>query len=288
MSITKTAVSIGKFECLHRGHQKLIANIRAKEKEGLCSTVITIDTGLSRQVLTREEKQSLLKDMGVQQCPWILMDQAFRNMEPETFVKEILVGRFHAAYVTAGEDFRYGRDRRGDGALLKSLGREYGFQVDLEGKEQLRGRQISSSWIRQELEKGNLPLANELLGYPYFLGGQVIQGNHLGRTLGMPTVNLELKPQKLLPPLGVYASVTTVRGTDYAGVTNIGYRPTVEEQEKRLGAETHLFGFSGRLYGEQVKVSLLGFLREERRFADLDSLRLQILKDIEKGKQYFA
>lgn len=208
-------------------------------------------------------------------------------MQPEEFVREILVRRLHTKYLTAGSDFRFGYQRKGDGRLLMQLGKKYGFQVVLMEKEQEGGKDISSTWIRELLTEGDIRMVNRLLGYPYFVQGIVSQGNRLGRTIGVPTINVYPQGEKLVPPSGVYVTRAILKGRIYKGVTNVGYKPTIHEQKKQLGMETHLFDCAEELYGEPVRVYFLEFLRPEQQFGSLQELRGQLERDIQKSKQYF-
>ncbi len=289
------AVSIGKFECLHRGHQKLIENIKAQEQHGLHSTVIMIEppsksetSSVKTQVFTLEERRNTLAHMGINECLPLEMNADFRNMEAETFVKNILVEQLHVKYLTAGVDFRFGRERAGDGTLLKNLGKQYGFEVTILEKEMEQEREISSSWVRETLLKGDIEIVNTLLGYRYFISGEVEQGNHIGRRLGLPTVNIYPQESKLLPPFGVYASLARIDGQEYEGVTNIGMKPTVQEQSKQVGVETNLFYFHKETYGKKIQVFLCTFLRPERAFPEVSCLKRQILTDIAETKRYFS
>lgn len=284
----RTAVSVGKFECLHRGHQKLLHNIKKQNTYGMTSTVITIELPGKQQVLLEEERKELLKQKGIDRWVSMPLDRQLMEMEPEVFVREILVNQFRAGYVTAGLDFRFGRNRKGDGQLLEEMGKQYGFEVTLVEKEWEQGREISSSWIREALLQGNLPLVNGLLGYEYFLTGQVAYGNQIGRRLGMPTVNMEIPAEKLVPPAGVYMSKTLVKGKIYESITNLGLRPTIQEEKKSLRAETFLYDFHQEIYGQPVQVKLLYRVRQEQQFGDLDQLKQQIRKDMEWGREFFA
>ncbi len=288
MSNKQKAVSIGKFECLHKGHQRLLENIRAQEENNMESTVITIDIPEKQQVLLECERRDLLHRMNVDRCISLPLNEQLMEMEPEAFVKNILIDQLNVGYVTAGVDFRFGRQRKGDGTLLMLLGKAYGFEVVLMEKEQEQGKEISSSWIREELLKGNIPLVNQLLGYQYFIEGEVFHGNQIGRILGMPTVNMELPGKKLVPPNGVYFSQTMVGSKKYNSITNIGYRPTIHEAEKILGAETHIYNFDKDIYGENVRVMFCEYVRPEKEFSSLEHLKAQIRKDMQQGKEYFA
>lgn len=286
-----SAVSLGKFDGLHRGHRELMKHVLAKKKEGLTSVIFTFEKnptrmfqGLSGQnIMTNEERRNLLADAGIEElleCPFI---PEISHMEPEKFVKEVLVGQLHAAFVAVGEDFHFGFQRKGDCKMLKSLGEQYGFSVEVVEKVKSHGRDISSTYVREALHEGNIPLANELLGYRYFVSGEVLHGRQIGRTLGLPTTNLLPSTQKLLPPNGVYLTKTFLEEGDYYGITNIGYKPTVGGETQK-GVETFLFDFQGDLYGQKIRVEFIEFERPEQKFKSLEELKARILSDVYWGK----
>lgn len=290
-----TAVTLGKFDGLHRGHRKLIG--RVCEREGLAGTVVTIwPDPEQKALLTKGEKKELLASLGVQwwiDCPFL---PQISRMEPEAFVREVLVGRLRAKYIAVGSDFRFGYQRRGDCRLLARLGQELGYELEIVEKERHEGREISSSYIREALERGDMELVNALLGYPYTVQGEVLHGRKIGRTLGMPTTNLIPSAGKLLPPNGVYATRTILdkaraEGPDglpevYCGITNVGYKPTVGEYFR--GVETYLFDYDGDLYGRMISVQFYAYERPERKFAGMEALREQMHRDILFGKRYFS
>lgn len=286
-----SAVSLGKFDGLHRGHQKLIGHVLRQKEQGLSAVIFTFEknptrilSGLSGQnILTNEERREKLEQAGIDrllECPFV---PELSHMEPERFVEEVLVRQLRAAFVAVGTDFRFGYQRRGDHELLEKMGRRYGFHTEVIGKEQSHGRDISSTYVREALHEGNIPLANELLGYRYFVSGEVLHGRQIGRTLGLPTTNLLPSEDKLLPPNGVYLTRTVMEEGDYYGITNIGYKPTVGG-ETRKGVETFLFDYSGDLYGRHLYVEFLEFERPEQKFKSLEELKAQILSDVHWGK----
>jgi len=281
-----TAVTLGKFDGLHRGHQQLIRRICAQKERGLESVVVTVWPDPSaRALLTKGEKKLRLCEMGVQwwmDCPFL---PQISRMEPEDFVKDILAAKLRAKYIAVGEDFHFGYQRKGDWRLLRSLEKELGYELEVVEKETYEGSEISSSRVRAALEKGDMELVQTLLGYPYTVQGEVLHGRHIGRTLGMPTTNLIPSAGKLLPPNGVYATVTHLDGKKRYGITNIGYKPTVGEYFR--GVETYLFDFDGDLYGKNITVELHAFERPERKFASMEALREQMHRDIEFGRKYF-
>ncbi|MDO4633403.1 MAG: bifunctional riboflavin kinase/FAD synthetase [Eubacteriales bacterium] len=282
-----TAITLGKFDGLHRGHQQLISRVCAKEKEGLASVVITIwPDPQADALLTLGEKKDRLKKLGVSwwiDCPFL---PEIAHMPPEEFVSEILVKRFRAKYITVGSDFCFGYQRRGNVELLKKLQTKLGYQLEVVEKEMYQDRVISSTYVREALSRGEMELVAELLGYPYSVQGEVLHGRRIGRTLGMPTTNLIPSVHKLLPPNGVYATKTLWNGEIYEGVTNIGFKPTIGELFR--GVETYLFDFDEDLYGQTIEVQLHGFERPEQKFDSIDELKEQMHRDILFGRAYFG
>ena len=245
----ETAISIGKFDGLHQGHQLLVERIVKKKQEGLKALIFTFDFGDRPVLLLPEERREMLRKWGVDyllECPFV---ESISHMEAEEFVRKILVERLHVRYLAVGTDFRFGCQRRGDYRLLQRLSAECGYEVEVVEKACWQGEEISSSRIRRELEQGRMELVNQLLGYAYSVTGEVLHGRKIGRTLGMPTTNIVPSERKLLPPNGVYATRTVIAGELFEGITNIGYKPTVGA-EPRKGVETYLFDLDRNLYGE--------------------------------------
>lgn len=284
MTEKRTAVSIGKFESLHRGHQKLIGKILAQEKNGLRGTVVTIEQENLPQVFTRAERMRTLARMGVSSHVLLFLD-AIRRMEPEQFVKEILVDRLRAGYVACGVDFRFGYRCRGDAAMLGALGEAYGFLVEPVEKETDGGREISSTRVREALLAGDMQTVTRLLGGPYFIEGTVRRGRGLGHTLGMPTANITVPEDKLTPPCGVYLGTAEAEGVSCKSITNIGHKPSVQPAGPALTAETYLYDFDGDLYGKALRVELGRFVRRERRFESVEALQAQMREDISLGEE---
>ena len=289
----RSSVTLGTFDGLHRGHQKLINLIRREQGEKNRSVIFTFDVSPRsyilhsppKYLLTYEERRELAENLGVDilaECPFT---EALMHMEPEDFVKEYLAERLHARYLAVGPDFRFGYQRRGTPELLKELGRTYGFRTEIVEKEKYKGRDISSTFVREELEKGHIEEVNQLLGYTYFTKGEIVHGRQLGRTIGIPTANLIPPVIKKLPPNGVYITESLIQGKTYQGITNIGYKPTVKENF--LGVETYLFSCNADLYGQEAEVRFYRYLRPEIKFSSLEELKCQMLKDIEEGKSYF-
>ncbi len=291
-----SVLSLGKFDGLHRGHELLMRYMKQKKQEvkELKAVVFTFDIpprervqDIQSQVLTTgAEKERLFEDAGIDyviECPFT---RQIMCMEPETFIHKIVTA-CHVKYMVVGTDFRFGHKRRGDYRMLEDFAAQYGYEVKVVDKIQENNRDISSTYVREELMAGNIEKANDLLGYPFFVEGCVSHGRQMGKkVLDIPTINLLPPEDKLLPPFGVYISETEWKGRHYPGITNVGCKPTVEG-ENPIGVETHLFDVSEDLYGEKVRVSFLKHVRPEQRFPSLQALKEQMKQDIEYGKVYF-
>ncbi|MCC8060112.1 MAG: bifunctional riboflavin kinase/FAD synthetase [Clostridiales bacterium] len=287
-----TVATIGKFDGRHVGHQKLLREmLRLRREEGLKTAVFTFDmapagivTGRPQTVITtNQERRANMEKMGIDYLIEYPFDASVAHMSAEDFVAVILVGQMRARAIVAGTDCGFGYKRSGSAALLAELAPKYGYRAAIIEKQQDDHRDISSTYVREELDRGNIEKANELLGEPYAIHGTVIHGRHLGSTLGFPTANIQPPPEKHLPCFGVYVSNVLVDGKTYRGVTNIGCKPTVGK-ESRAGVETFIFDLEEDLYGKNIEVQLLNFERPEQKFASIEELRAQI----ERDKRYAA
>jgi riboflavin kinase/FMN adenylyltransferase len=289
-----SAVTLGKFDGLHLGHMQLIDLIISYKKQGLTAIMFSFLLHPSNLfsdkefelIYTEEEKITRLKRTGMDVLISYPFTEATRLMEPEEFIRDILVGQLDAKVIVVGNDFRFGIDRRGDVELLKSLENTYGYKVIACEKSKWRHEIISSSSIRQALKDGNMEKVNAMLGHAYSIRGEVVHGRKLGRTIGMPTTNLIPSSNKLLPPCGVYSSKSRISGIYYPGVTNIGYKPTVGEDEQ-LGVETYIFDYSNDLYGKTIEVELHTYLRPELKFGSLEELIQRMKEDILEARKEF-
>ncbi|MDO5410695.1 MAG: bifunctional riboflavin kinase/FAD synthetase [Lachnospiraceae bacterium] len=291
----RSIVTLGKFDGLHLGHQQLFQKLNLMKKKNNCRTVaFTFSTALLfwkfgenfKCILEREERRRMFEKLGVDmvvECPFT---QEIRNMDAEVFVKNILVDQLHAACIIIGRDFHFGHNRKGDYQLLEKLSRKYDFELQMIDEVFDQGIRISSSAIREAIAKGRMEDANRMLGYTFSVEGEILTGQKLGRTIDMPTINMIPSVNKLLPPFGVYASVTEIDGVFYTGVTNIGKKPTVGEFA--VGVETHLLHAKGDFYGKFARVSLFHFQRSEQKFSSVDILKEQMHKDAENAERYLA
>ena len=313
-ALIPTTVAIGNFDGLHRGHQQVIQPILNFAYDSQASewqlqspslvvgedanptpnvhthtTVVTFNphpqeffSGQHRTLLTPlNEKVEELSVWGVEQLVLLPFDRELAALSPQEFVETILVQQLRSQRISVGEDFRFGWQRRGTATDLQAIAANFGIPVSIVPLHTCEGERISSSSIRQAIEQGDLQRALVLLGRPYTLLGTVIEGQQLGRTIGFPTANLQLPPEKFLPRLGVYAVRVFIEACPSAssllGVMNIGYRPTVNGTYPSV--EIHLLDWSGDLYGKTLKVQLEKFLRPEQKFASLEALKAQIQVD---------
>lgn len=288
-----TAVSLGKFDGIHKGHRRLLEYLGQKKKEGLKTVIFTFDIPPKwrlnslqegKLLTTNEEKAQIFAEYGIDylvECPFT---PEVMQMEAKDFVA-LAVRRLHIKSLAVGTDFRFGHKRQGDDKLLRELAGQFGYELNVVDKQKEDGRDISSTFIREELLAGRLKRASKLLGYPYFVQGIVVHGNEIGGALlGIPTVNLLPPEEKLLPPFGVYLTKVTIYGhgagrAAYHGVTNVGCKPTVEGKNP-VGVETHLLGFDGLLYGRRIRVEFLERVRAEMKFGSLGELKRQMCRDI--------
>ncbi|MGL5437735.1 MAG: bifunctional riboflavin kinase/FAD synthetase [Lachnospiraceae bacterium] len=289
-----TIVTIGKFDGRHKGHQKLLREMmRLKQEYGFKTSVFTFDmspagvvTGQEQTVITTNmERRSRMESIGIDYLVEYPFDDQAAHMTPETFVREVLTGAMNAKAIVAGTDCRFGYRRAGDAALLGALSDRYGYQAVIIEKEQDDHRDISSTYIREELDKGNIEKANKLLGEPYSIHGTVIHGNHIGSSLGFPTANIIPPSDKHLPPFGVYVSTVRLNGQSYGGVSNIGRKPTIHG-DNPIGIETYIMDMEADLYGKEITIQLLHFCRPEQKFESLDALKLQVEKDKRAAADY--
>lgn len=292
----KSAVTFGKFDGLHLGHQKLTRRVLELKKENndIVGIVCAFDMRplwkakqmhMKCLMTGRERYYHLDREMDyLVECPFT---EDFRSMTARDFIRDVVCGVFHAKYVVVGTDFRFGRDQGGDVHTLEQYAKEYGYEPVVIEKERYNGNIISSTYIRDVLKEGNVQLTNYLLGYPFEVNGTVEHGRKLGRTLGFPTMNVVWPEHKLVPPKGVYISEVTVDGVKYPGISNVGVKPTVSKDD-RVVLESFLFNYGSEAYGRKVRVEFLEFRRPEQKFGSIDEMKACVDKDIAYGKRYFG
>lgn len=288
-------LALGNFDGLHRGHQKVIEQIRQRAADrGGSAVVLTFDPHPPRVVrpdrapallMTMPQKTAALADAGLHGMAVVRFTEAFSRWSPEQFVHQVLVDWLRVAEVWVGADFLFGHERAGNFSLLRTLGQQYGFRAEKIEPVRYKEFVVSSTRIRRLVAEGRVDEAGALLGHHYVVGGVVVHGAARGRTLGFPTANLSTD-NELMPPAGVYATIAEVGGARWPAVTNVGVRPTFGEHAA-LSVETHVLGYTGDLYGAAMAVSFVQRLREERRFADVAALTAQITADVDRARQLF-
>jgi len=289
--------TIGNFDGVHLGHQAVLNQLALKgDMLGLPAIVITFEPqpieffapDKAPPRLSRfREKVEALRSYSIQQMCVLRFNQSLAQMSADAFIQQLLVQGLNVRYLVVGDDFKFGKDRKGDFSLLQKVGKAQGFQVVNMHTFAIADTRVSSTRIRQALEVGDLMLAQTLLGHPYKMSGRVAHGDKRGRTMGFPTANIHLHRRKV-PLRGVYAiRLFGIQGEPVEGVANVGVRPTVDGGDKAL-LEVHLFDFDTEIYGEYVQVHFLRKLRDEQKFSGLEALIEQIGLDCVAAKQYFS
>ena len=290
-----SVVCIGAFDGLHLGHRALVRHAVARARAMGVAAVAVAFEPLPREYFAQGEppprltlardKVAMLNELGVDAVGLLRFDARMAAMQPEDFVQQLLVQRLSAREVWIGPEFCFGNRRRGDLALLQAMGAERGFAAGEIDPVDLHGERISSTRIRQLLREGNFTHANDLLGRPYSIGGRVVRGRQLGRTLGFPTANLRFPKTPALS--GIYATwVHGVFDQPWPSVSSFGTRPTVDGVEPLL--EAHLFDFQGDLYGRHIEVEFVAKLRDEEKFQDLAALTDQMHRDAEQARHILS
>ena len=291
----KTILTLGTFDGVHIGHRKILERITQNTENGEYESLVLTFFPHPRMVLqgdsdvkllnTLSEKITLLENIGIQNLVIHPFDEAFSRLTAEEFVKTVLVDQFHIQKIIIGHDHRFGRNRTANIDDLIAFGKQYGFEVEQISVQEIDAVSISSTKIRKALLEGNMALANEFLGYNYFISGTILKGKQLGRTIGFPTANLQIDEKfKLIPRNGVYVVKSTINQKTVFGMMNIGFNPTVAGEN--LSIEIHFFDFDGELYDQKISVSLLEYLRPEQKFDSVELLKQQLEKDRHSALAY--
>lgn len=279
---------MGTFDGVHIGHRKILEKVTQNTENGKYESLVLTFFQHPRIVLqiqsdvkllnTIGEKIDLLENLGIQNLVIHTFDETFSKLSAEEFVKTVLVDRFHIHKIIIGHDHRFGRNRTANIDDLIAFGKKYDFEVEQISVQEIKDVSISSTKIRNALTEGNMALANEYLGYEYFLTGNVSKGKQLGRTIGFPTANLIIEENdKLIPKNGVYVVKSIINQKIVFGMMNIGFNPTVAGEN--LSVEVHYFDFDTDLYDQKIRVSVLKYLRPEQKFESVNLLQEQLKKD---------
>lgn len=287
-STKKTILTLGTFDGVHIGHKKILDRITQHTENGKYESLVLTFFPHPRMVLQEKseirllntigEKIKLLEATGIENLVVHPFNESFSRLTADEFVRTILVEKFQIQKIIIGHDHRFGRNRTANIDDLIAFGIEYGFEVEQISAEEIQDVSVSSTKIRKALNEGNMALANEYLGYSYFLNGTVAKGKQLGRTIGFPTANIHIEEDyKLIPKIGVYVVKAIVNEETVFGMMNIGFNPTVNGEKQTI--EVHLFDFDKDIYDQNIEVSLLHYIREEQKFSSLDALKAQIAQD---------
>ena len=291
-------VTSGTFDGVHVGHKKILSRLQEiSDQSGGETVVLTFwphprmvvsEDSQSLQLLsTIDEKIELFSELGIQHLLIVPFTRSFSELSSEEFIQQILVDKIGTKKLVIGYDHRFGRNREGSFDFLKNNCATYGFEVEEIPRQDIEDMAISSSRIRKALVTGHIQEANELLGRPYTISGTIVKGKQLGRTIGFPTANLHAhESYKLIPQNGVYIINATYDGEVFKGILNIGVRPTVDGTLRTI--EAHLFDFDKEIYGEDLKLELLQYLRPEQKFDSLTALMQQINLDRERALIFFS
>jgi riboflavin kinase/FMN adenylyltransferase len=291
-----TVLTLGVFDGLHLGHQLIMRTVVERARAiNAVPTVITFDPH-PRAVLHPESAPPLLQTfdqkieafgvLGIEQTIVVRFTREFAQLEAEDFLRDVVRDRLQAVEVYLGRGFAFGRNREGNIELLRKVSKQLRFSADEVPEVCLRGQRISSSKIRGLLAEGRVNLARRMLGRPYGVEGRVVRGAARGRSLGFPTANL--RPEnRVIPRGGVYVTATLIEGAWRRSITNIGTRPTFENNSAPVSVETYVMNWTGDLYNDVVRVRFLHRLRNERKFASIDELKQQIARDLERASKYF-
>lgn len=283
-----TYVTIGTFDGIHIGHQKILSDLITSAKQDKRKSVLLTFFPHPRMVLqqnvsiellnTIDEKAQLLEQMGLDYLIIHPFSKEFSRLTALDFVRDVLVNQLNTSKLIIGYDHHFGKNREGNIDQLREYSHLYDFEVEEIPAQDIDDVSVSSTKIRKALHEGLLKTANKYLGYKFMVNGTVVNGKKLGGQIGFPTANIDVKEDyKLIPKTGVYVIQSSINGKNYFGMMNIGYRPTVDGKHQTI--EAHFFNFDGDLYGKSLKIEFLYFLREEQKFDSVEELILQLKKD---------
>lgn len=285
-NIEESVVTIGKFDGVHKGHQTLVRKtVDFAKKNKVKSVIFTFGNhpvnyfypNRIKNIISNKDKIEIFRKSDIDVVIMIPFDEEMTKISANDFVKNILVDKLHAKKIIVGHDFSFAKNKEGNADVLKSLSSEYNFEVEVVQPIKINGTRISSSYIRDLILNGNIEDIREFLGDNYKLSGKVVSSKQLGRKIGFPTANIEVRKDMLIPKNGIYATKVYVGDKVYFGATNIGYNPTVEG--KCLSVETNILQFNKEIYGEVIKIEFLERLRDEKKFSSIDELKNQLKFD---------
>jgi len=294
-SFRNCVITIGTFDGVHRGHQKIIHSLQQEaEKNGGESVLITfhphprkiVNAATSLQLInTLDEKIELLSAYGLDHLVIVPFTESFAQQSAEDYIKNFLIEKFHPQTIIIGYDHRFGHDRQGDFRLLEQAAIHFGYKLIEIPKHLLNEIAVSSTKIRTALHQSRVEQANDLLGYPFFFSGLVVPGDKLGRTIGYPTANLQyINHDKIHLGHGVYAATATLRGNVLKGMLSIGNRPTLKNSDEKI--EINLFDFDENIYGQELRITVFKYLRAQEKYVSMDLLKSQLALDKEESLKW--
>jgi len=292
-----TVVTIGTFDGVHLGHKKIIERLVAQANISDFESVVLTFFPHPRMVIqensdikllnTLSERSQVLQETGLDSLIIHPFTKEFSRLTAEEFVEQVLVKSMHTKHIIIGHDHRFGRNRTADITHLRSFGANFGFDVSEITAQEINHVAISSTKIRNALAEGKIDIANEYLGYDYMLTGTIVRGNGIGKTIGYPTANIHIAEEyKLIPKSGSYIIRSYLNGGKVFGMMNIGKNPTVNGQKQTI--EVHFFDIDQDLYGQEVQISLLSYLRDEKKFPTVEILKNQLQQDKQNSLQFIA
>jgi len=294
-STNKTFVTIGTFDGVHIGHQKVIKKLIKSAKNNNATAVLLTFFPHPRMVLqkdvdiklinTIEERTKLLENLGLEILVIHEFSKEFAKLSALEFVRNVLVNTLNISRLVIGYDHHFGKNREGNFEQLQEYGHTYSFKVRKISQKEISDITVSSTKVRNAIEKGEIIKANSYLGYNFMLTGIVVEGKNLGEKIGFPTANLHIaETYKLIPKTGAYIVKSKIQNKIIFGMMNIGFRPTVSGKNQTI--EVHFFNFDSRIYGEKIQIEVLKFLREEHKFDSVEALKMQLAKDKKTSENY--
>lgn len=287
-------LALGNFDGVHKGHQELISKaVKTAKKHGIKSAVFTFSNHPRNtiagkkpveNIIYNEEKAELIETLGVDYLFDIPFTEDIQTMDAIDFVEKLIVDKFQAAETFCGFNYKFGYKAGGNVKVLRACAKEMGFTANVVNPVTVEGEVVSSTLIRGLVKSGEVDECFKYLGRNYSIGGEVVVGNRLGRTLGFPTSNIMIDENMITPPNGVYVTNAIYNGVTYPSVTNVGVKPTIGQYKKNM--ETHIFNFNKELYGKHIRIEFLKMTREEVKFSNVEELSAQIARDCQEAKAF--
>ena len=295
--IPNPVITVGTFDGVHVGHQKILKKISSLAKKNNGETVLLTFDPHPRKVLfnndnslklinTLKEKTNLLKNYGLDHLVIHPFTKEFSRITPTSYVRDLLVNQLNVSTLVVGYNHQFGRSREGDISLLHELSELYNFRIEEINAQEINEIKVSSTKVREALINGNITQANNYLGHEFSLTGKVIEGDKVGRTIGFPTANILVpEKEKIIPANGVYAVKVKSKDQWHSGMMNIGYRPTIKKEDNMLRNEVHIFNFNKNIYNTEIEIVFKAHIRNEEKFSDINGLKNQLINDQKKAMQ---